>query len=336
MCCLVYTLIIKGGLRLFITARKLPEELLFYRALSKRGVNETEKIKKLERGYQGELIYDKILEAVGHQHLYIFRDIYLLIEGSVTQYDTLVVSESGIIVNEIKNFKGDYRVDGTNWYTGNFTLPDDAASQLRRAVGKLERLKRHVPFDFNIGGKLVFPNEEFRLSGGDERLWAQVVLRADLRRYFTGFQNEYSGQGASHIADVIERHIVSNPYFKLRVEFESVRKGLYCGGCGSFKLEKAHFHYVCSWCGSRESNETHLVRAMSDFKYLFGGLRMTKRKMMDFTGGTVSERTLIRTMAKYCHVIGQYKSSEYKFKYYDFDEAMKKEQPYRKYKDYLK
>ena len=179
-------------------------------------------------------------------------------------------------------------MEGTTWYRGDYALPDDALSQLRRAVGKLVRLKRVVSFVFEVSGKLVFPHEEFRLSGGKEALFQHLVLRYDMRIYFRSFENKYSGASASELEDVIERHIVPNPYFKLRIEFDMVRHGLYCG--------------------SRESNETHLVRAISVFKYLFGNLKMTSRRMMEFTGNAVNVRTLQKILNKY----------------YDFTEAMKK------------
>lgn len=103
---------------MFITERKLPEELLHYYALKHRSIlanNYFDKLHRLERGVEGERVYDLILDEAGHSNLYIFRDLYLLIEGSVTQYDTLIVSESGIIVNEIKNFTGDYQVKDSLW-----------------------------------------------------------------------------------------------------------------------------------------------------------------------------------------------------------------------------
>lgn len=324
---------------MFITDRKIPEELLHYRGLAARSTltkDEIDKIRALERGCKGESDYDAVLEKTGHQSVYVFRDIYLLIEGSVTQYDTLIVSESGVAVNEIKNFSGDYRYDNGMWTIGNYRVPDDAASQLRRAIGKLKRLQSSTSYNFQVVGKLVFPNEDFQLFTEDDRLWNQVVLRSNMKRYFRGFDNEYSGDAASEFVTLIEKHIVPNPYFKHGVEFDAVRKGLYCGGCGSVDLKKQYFHFICQRCESRESNETHIVRAMNDFKYLFGRLPMTTKRLMEFVGGAVSMRTLLRALIKYCDVTGTYKSSQYKFKYYDFDEAMNNEKASRKYKDYLK
>lgn len=324
---------------MFITERKLPEELLYYRALNYRASLDKDSYDRknsLERGFTGEQKYDEILDQTGHQNMYIFRNIYLNIGGSITQYDALLITESGIAVNEIKNFTGEYRVEGSSWYTGNYILPDDAPSQLRRGAGKLMRLRQKLGYDFAVTGKLIFPDENFHLYSREENLWNQVVLRSEMGDYFRSFENEYSGEFASKQADLVEQHIVANPYFKLGVEFGSIRNGLYCGGCGSFYLKKQYFHFACQSCGSRESTETHLVRAMSDFKYLFGSARMTTKRIMEFIGEMVDYRTVFRALNKYCYAEGRRKSTHYKFKYYDFDEAMRKEIPGRKYKDYLK
>lgn len=141
---------------MFITERKLPEELLYYRALNYRASldkDSYDRKNRLERGFTGEQKYDEILDQTGHQNMYIFRDIYLNIGGSITQYDALLITESGIAVNEIKNFTGEYRVEGSSWYTGNYILPDDAPSQLRRAAGKLMRLRQKLGYDFAVTGK---------------------------------------------------------------------------------------------------------------------------------------------------------------------------------------
>lgn len=325
---------------MLLSPRKLPEEPLHYSALKFRTAmtaRNADKVHRLLSGVEGERVYDLILEEQGHENLYIFRDIYLNIEGSVTQYDTLIVFESGIVVNEIKNFNGRYEVAGDSWYaSGGTVLADDAPTQLRRAMGKLIRMQRRAGLDFAVTGKLIFPNENFSLISREDKLWRQVVLRADLQDYFRSFMHEYSGEYASKIADLIERHIVPNPYFKLRVEFSSVRHGLYCGGCGSFNLDKQQFHFLCRRCGTRESNETHLVRAINDFKYLFGDTPMTTKRMLDFTGGRLNYRTILRALNKYCSPKGIGKSTHYQFKYYDFAEAMSAERSFRKYKDYLK
>lgn len=132
---------------------------------------------------------------------------------------------------------------------------------------------------------------------------------------------------------MIGEHIVENPYLKEGVAFDDIRHGLYCEACRSFDLSTERYHLRCLSCGTLETKETHLVRAISDFKHLFEKLPITTDKMMRFTGGLISKRTVQRVLNKYCDRNGDNKAATYSFKYYDFAEAMKDKSISRRYKD---
>src|SRR5699024_3318900 len=103
-----------------------------------------------------------------------------------------------------------------------------------------------------------------------------LVMRSELRDYLKTFKIEYAGRYAERIAEAVSSHIIDNPFFDKSVNFDSVRKGLYCGNCGGFEMIDNHFYMRCLDCGSREKKETHLLRAISDFRALFLDERMTK------------------------------------------------------------
>ena len=321
---------------MFLTKRHPPEQLLQLEALSHRTSLDDKNHQQFERlslGYQGECLYDQVFTEVGHDNLHIYRDIYLKIEDSTTQYDTLIITDQGVIVNEIKNFKGTYTVSEGNWALGDFVLPDDPFAQLRRAIGKLRRLSNLSDLNFKVSGKLIFPNEECTLIINDEKLKENIIIRSNLRRYFERFKQSYSSNYASAISNVISEHIVENPYLKEGVAFDDIRHGLYCEACRTFDLSAERYHLRCLSCGTLETKETHLVRAISDFKHLFGKLPITTDKMMRFTGGLISKRTVQRVLNKYCDRNGDNKAATYSFKYYDFAEAMKDKSISRRYKD---
>lgn len=323
---------------MFITARHRPAELLHITARSSRSNLDDKNRSQLEnltRGYEGECLYDSIFNDLGHDNLYIYRDIYLNIEDSSTQYDSIIVSDDEVVVNEIKNYSGTYTVVDGSWAKGNFVLPDDPLAQLRRAVGKLRRLSLKSKLNFEVSGKLIFPNEECTLIIRDESLKQKIIVRSNLRRYLARFKNNFSIRSgfALKICEAISHHIVDNPYFKSAVDFDDVRHGIYCSECGGFEVESERFHFRCSSCGSYETKETHFVRAISDYKYLFGKLPMTTNRMMKFTNNQFSKRSVQRLLAKYCDRQGIYKSASYKFKYYDFEDAMMKQPRNVRYKD---
>ena len=312
-------------------------ELAYYRALKRRVTLSAIDARNLlaeEKGYAGECTYDRIFDEVGHDSVLVFRDIYLGIEGRAAQYDSLIVSNDGIVVNEIKNYSGNYRYDKGTWYIGKSPVSDDALSQLRRAVGKLVKLRYQVRGKFNISGKVIFPNIEFRLQSIDDELWDNVVLRSGLRSYLSQFQNMHAGRAAEDIAELIRNHIVPNTYFDKCADFSAVRKGLYCSECGGFELENRKYHLLCESCGSKETKETHILRAISDYKALFLNEKLTKRKFQEFIDYQVSRKTVFRLLNKYCdrHMNGS--GSYYTFKYRSFEDAYSQSERLWRYKDY--
>src|SRR5699024_7441418 len=124
---------------------------------------------------------------------------------------------------------------------------------------------------------LIFPNEECTLIINDEKLKENIIIRSNLRRYFERFKQSYSSNYASAISNVISEHIVENTYLKEGVAFDDIRHGLYCEACRTFDLSAERYHLRCLSCGTIEKKETHLIRAISDFKYLFGKDRKSTR-----------------------------------------------------------
>lgn len=321
---------------MIISERKISKELAYYRALSFRcqlNGEDAKKLSVLERGFAGEGIYDEVFDDVGHGSVFVFRDIYLGIEDSFAQYDALIVSDAGITVNEIKNYSGFYRVEKEKWFAGNFEVPDDPLAQLKRAMNKLLRLKYIHRLNFDITGKVIFPHIDFRLNCDSRNVREKLVMRSELRDYLKQFKNDYAGRYAEDIANAIAAHVIDNPYFDKNADFDLVRKGLYCGSCGSFEVEDNHFYMKCGKCDTQEKKETHVLRAMSDFSALFLNERMTKKKLIIFMDELISSRTVIRMLNKYCDRVLNGAHTYYQFKYDSFNSAYEEYKSSYRYKD---
>lgn len=322
---------------MILTERKKPKELLYLEALSVRAAlsrEESKKLERLKRGYHGEVLYDKIVDEVGLSNVYIFRDIYLGIDGSITQFDCLVVTEDAVEMNEIKNYSGNYTCKNNKWYVRDVEVSDNPLIQMSRAESKLIKLRNNNNLRFNVGGKIIFPNIEFVLHSDDSNLDDSFITRAYLRNYLKEFKNSWAGPGAESIVRLIQAHIVENPYFKSVADFDSVRKGLYCLECGSFELDKRQYHCHCIRCGKVDTIHTLTMRAIADYSILFGDRLLTRREMWDFLGRKLSEKTITRMLKKFCHQHGIGSARHYTFKYYDFSAALKEESSSWRYKDY--
>lgn len=321
---------------MILTTRKMSRELLYLLALERRSIltsNDARKLKTLKRGYEGEVLFDRIFDDVGHSSVLVFRDIYLKIGDSVAQYDTLILSDEEIVLNEIKNFSGLYRFENDEWTVNGKRLPDDAMVQVKRAEGKLIRLLSHGRLDIDVKSRLVFPNVEFRLSTDNQKLRQLVVMRSELKDYFYGFKNLYASSQAEALAKLIERHIVEDPFFNRSAIFERLRKGAYCGNCYSFELEDRHFHFKCVRCGYLETKESQVLRACCDYKALFRDKKITKRNIYNLLDGQVSLRTIYRMLNKYGTKIGNAKNSYYELSFDEFHQVNKSLLDSRRFKD---
>lgn len=324
---------------MFLNPRGKSQDLLFYETLQKRCEltrEEKGRLQAYQKGFAGECLYDKLFEDVGHADVLIYRDLYLQIGRSVTQYDALVINDDGIIVNEIKNYTGEYKVEGGNWLRNGRGISEDPVAQLNRSLGKLIRIRNDVNGSFKIDGKLIFVSDDFYLQTDDNSIWRKIVVRMDLKRYLRSLGGGVIGNKAQYIARLISERIVENPYYEGKVDDDRLRKGLYCGKCGSFEMLKSRFHLVCHGCGSKESNETHLLRALADYQCLFNAKPMTSTAFFNFTADSLSSRIVYRILSKHCLVDKKGNSTTYTFKYLNFDEVMAKPELFLKYKDYLK
>lgn len=322
---------------MILTERKKPKELLYLEALSARTAlsnDETKKLEWLSRGYQGEVLYDKIVDEVGLSNIYIFRDIYLEIDGSVTQFDCLIVTEDAVEMNEVKNYSGNYACKNGKWYVRDVEVSDNPLIQMSRAESKLIKLRNAHNLRFNVGGKIVFSNIEFVLTSDDSNLSNSIITRPYLRSYLREFKNSWAGPGAESIVRLIQSYIVENPYFKSVADFDQVRKGLYCRDCACFDLDKRQFHYSCTHCGKLDTVHTLVLRAIADYSILFSDRPLTRKSLWEFLNYEISERTLIRFLLKYCNQYSDGRSRHYKFKYYDFDAALKEEARLWRYMDH--
>lgn len=319
---------------MILTERKVPFELMYMRAFSKRidmGSKDVRILAALESGYEGELHYDRVLEEAGHGTLIIFRDIYLKAGDGVAQFDSIMIDGNSVTVNEIKNYSGFYSYVDGQWFSGKFEVTEDAISQLKRAMGKLKKVRYDSQMNFDVSGKIIFPNLDLQFDCDDERARSMIIMRNQMKDYLKGFRSSGISEQSKEIARVIYKRIIENPYFDKAADIEDLKLGLYCRSCDSFDLDIQKYYVYCRQCRCRESKESHIIRALSDFQALFRHEKMTRQKLQMLLGNQISERMLQRMLKKYCETFSTGVSIYYKFKYYDYDEAVKKEPRKSKY-----
>lgn len=321
---------------MFLNYREKPFALFYYVAISARREltkNEKFQMDNLIKGFEGECLYDEIFNTVGHENLYVLRDLYLNINNSVTQYDSIIVTNNRVVVNEIKNLSGDYRYEDNGWYKNNRQMENDPFIQLSKGRSRLISLSQKSPLDFQVDGNIIFTNDDFSFISDNEGLQSQAVLRSQLKKYFRSFKQEAVGNNAKELVQLIKSTIVENPKLPEPVDITQLKRGLYCRDCISYNLLKGKFQFKCSECGSIESYETHLLRAMFDHKYLFPNQRMTRQSLLHLINYEINKNTVFYALKKHCHILKQGNNTSYTLKYSNLDKQLVKIRNIQRYKD---
>ncbi|TVT28824.1 NERD domain-containing protein [Salinicoccus cyprini] len=311
---------------MFMTERHESKELLFHEVIEKRCVlrdGEANRLKILRQGLEGERIYDRLWEEIGHTSLMIFRGIWMRIENAILQLDALVVTDGQLIVNEIKNYTGRYKYEDGTWSVNSFQISEDPLAQLNRTAGKLVRLKYLDNQQFDVEKKVVFVNSDFNLTTSSGEGRKHIIDRSLLKHYLRDITRSRSGQNASELASAIREYMIEDPMTVPEVEAERIKAGFYCGRCSSFDLELEHFRTRCVRCGHSETFEYQAVQAIIDFATLFPEQSITKQNIRWITGGAVSDRRLERYLNRYCTLAMRGKHSAYTIDTLNLGELLK-------------
>src|SRR5699024_5220812 len=288
---------------MFITERNKSEQHVYFETLSGRADldrKESADLGRYRSGYSGECEYDAVLDAVGHDNLFVFRDIWLRVGGGEVQFDALIVADNVLVTNEIKNYSGNYSYENGVWRVRGQQISEDPVSQLGRAAGKLVKLRNESGFQFDIEKEIVFINPYFIFGGGVGGVGdggaggaggggssRQFIMRNRLKQYFRSLGNHTSGRSAKVLAEEIAGRIIADPYPVPETDYGRLRLGANCFKCGSFDVELKRFVSVCRGCGYTETVERLIVRTVVDFAVLFPDGEVTKKKIADFLGGSV-------------------------------------------------
>lgn len=321
---------------MFLNYREKPFALFYYISISARREltkNEKFQMDNLRKGFEGECLYDEIFNTIGHENLYVLRDLYLNINQSVTQYDSIIVMNNRVVVNEVKNLSGDYRYEDNSWYKNKKQMENDPFIQLSRAKSRLINLRQKNFLDFEVNGNIIFPNDDFRFVSDNENVQSQAVMRSEMKNYFRTFKQEETGNNAKKIVQLIKSTIVENNNLPELVDITQLKRGLYCRSCISYNLLKGKFQFKCSECGSIESYETHLLRAMFDYKYLFPNQCMTRQSLLHLINYQINKNTVFYALKKHCHIFKKGNNTSYTLKYNDLDKKLMKIKTFQRYKD---
>lgn len=87
----------------------------------------------LEKGYQGELMFYELLEVELTSKCIRLYDLLLECNQTEFQIDNLLIYQNTIIMNEVKNFDGDFFIKDNKWYAVS------TRNEIRNPIQQLQR-----------------------------------------------------------------------------------------------------------------------------------------------------------------------------------------------------
>src|SRR5690625_471256 len=152
---------------LFHGEPQVPPELQLFTFLNTRKIlspKEEQTYHYLQKGYIGERNFFNFLNENLPENKLLLNSLRLRSDNSEFQLDSLLFWQNSIYLFEVKNFEGDFFVQGKNWYVATTGKEiNNPLIQLARSESLLRQLIHQLGFKFEVKSHLVFINPEFAL-----------------------------------------------------------------------------------------------------------------------------------------------------------------------------
>lgn len=301
---------------MLVKRRSEPVELMSIRYLNTRmELTEKEKLQysNLEKGYEGEVKFDRLAEILQEERL-IINDLLLEVNNSYFQIDTLIISESMIHLLEIKNFQGDWYLESDKLYTVTAGREyKNPVYQLKRSAALLRQLLQTLKQNYPVEASVVFINPEFTLYQAP--MDQPIVLPTQVNRFIKDLNKTPSNLNDGHTK--LAQHLMSlhqpkNPFTVWpKYHFEQLKKGIHCKTCKSLPLTIKSKDLVCKKCGGNEKIEQAILRNIKEFQLLFPERKLTTQNIYEWCNLDLSKRTICRVLKKNYTALGSTSNTYY-------------------------
>jgi hypothetical protein len=152
-------------------SRKEKDELIILRSLNARlllSEEEKKTLYRLEKGYEGEVMFDLLTEQLPDEKL-ILNDLLLEVNGTKFQIDTTLITQDKIYLFEVKNFEGDYDYNNGNFesHYGNEIIETLPRFPLSISTTTFGHRRTHSNIFFLRTGRPIVPKNHHSYTKSD-------------------------------------------------------------------------------------------------------------------------------------------------------------------------
>lgn len=205
---------------MFMKHRTESRELIILRYLHLRmdlASKEKQYYVNLEKGFEGEKKFDELLMALPNEWL-ILNDLLLEMNNSEFQIDSLLFTRNTFHLFEIKNYCGDFYIEGDKWFSTSGTEIKNPLNQLQRSESLLNNLLRELRIHDPIVAHLVFINPEFTLYQAP--LNNCIIFPTQLARFMKHLHTNippYTDKQVKALEKLTAKHLHESAYTRIRL-----------------------------------------------------------------------------------------------------------------------
>ncbi|MGG3623493.1 nuclease-related domain-containing protein [Bacillus gobiensis] len=256
-----------------------------------------EELLKQKAGYYGEQSLDYHLRFLPDKKYFILQDLRLANKYGFFQIDTLILSQSFLVILEIKNIKGTiYFDDNFNQLIRSSDGKEEGFSdpllQIRRQQSEL---MHWLSNDFKNFPEI--PIETFVVISNPSTIIKSTTNNTFLKEtvmHGTLLPQKITDLGKKHPPKIIpmkqlkelahklkKMHVESNPDLLKRFDIKKSElvKGVYCPKCHSLPMLRKNKAWLCKSC-SYSLRDAH-IESLKDYALLIGPT-ITNRQLRDF------------------------------------------------------
>jgi len=278
--------------------------------------NQKTTLDNLNKGYEGEWKFYKLLEKELTADSLALYGLQFEVNNSEFQIDCLLIVQNSIFLFEVKNYEGDFYIEGGRWYaepSGNEVR--DPLHQINRSEILFRRLLQQLGYNLTVKSYIVFVNSEFHLYQAP--INQSIIFPGQLMRFIKTLNNMTGSVTKRHtrLADQLAlRHIHNSSHERLpKYTYEELKKGIVCRVCANFLSHSNMMTLRCDKCGSEEDMESVIMRSVREFNLLFPERRITTSAIFEWCK-IYSKKTIRRILKKTMKFIKNSRYSHFIFK----------------------
>ncbi|USK33506.1 NERD domain-containing protein [Bacillus sp. F19] len=293
-----------------------PLELKIYKYLSTRmdlDPKDKNQFDNLAKGYEGEKVFDDWLN-ISESNGFFLNDLLFETNNTYYQIDSLYFSSHTIYLFEVKNYAGDFLIEGEKWYSSSRLEIKNPLLQLKRNESLFRRLLQENKFSFSVEAYVVFVNPEFHLYQAPPNL--PIVYPSQLNRFAEKLNRNTLASKGVHLKlakKLLSLHVNESPYSRLpEYRYEEVAKGIVCVGCGKINLSLYKKNLLlCNYCNGTEIYKEAVLRNVNEFKLLFPDKKITADQIDDWCGNMKNKRSIQKILRENFIRVGHGKTTNY-------------------------